>query len=92
MVSFDVVALFTRVPITDSCNLLRALFSEDMVDLFQHVLTFTYFIFHRQFYEQTEGVAMGSLLFNRRLLNWPPVNQNVGTGTWMIYLLSGLMA
>ena len=62
MVSFDDVSLFTRVPIMDSINLLRALFSKDIVDLFQQVLTSTYFIFHGLFFEQTEGVAMGSQL------------------------------
>jgi retron-type reverse transcriptase len=62
MVSFDVVSLFTKVPISDSISLLKTLFSEDIVNLFEHVLTSTYFIFHGQFFEQTDGVAMGSPL------------------------------
>jgi hypothetical protein len=62
MVSFDVVSLFTRVPIVESLNLLRQHFSEDILALFRHVLTSTYFSFGGQFYEQTDGVAMGSPL------------------------------
>jgi hypothetical protein len=62
MVSFDVVSLFTRVPILESLNLLRQHFSEDILALFRHVLTSTYFSFGGQFYEQTDGVVMGSPL------------------------------
>jgi hypothetical protein len=61
MVSFDMVSLFTRVPIVESLNLLRH-FSEDILALFRHVLTSTYFSLGEQFYEQTDGVAMGSPL------------------------------
>jgi hypothetical protein len=62
MVSFDVVSLFTQVPIVVSLNLLSQHFSEDIVALFRHVLTSTYFSFGGQFYEQTDRVAMGSPL------------------------------
>jgi hypothetical protein len=55
MVSFDVVSLFTRVPIVESFNILSQHFSEDILALFSHVLTSTYFSFGRQFYEQTDG-------------------------------------
>jgi hypothetical protein len=60
MVSFDVVSLFTRLPIVESLNLFRQHFSEDILALFKHVLTSTYFSFGGQFYEQTDGVAIGS--------------------------------
>ncbi|KAJ4425918.1 hypothetical protein ANN_27544 [Periplaneta americana] len=62
MVSFDVVSLFTRVPIIETIELLKNIFPEDIVALFQLVLTTTYFQWNGDFYEQTDGVAMGSPL------------------------------
>jgi retron-type reverse transcriptase len=62
MVTFDVVSLFTNVSIVDSLELLSHHFEEDVLALFKHVLTSTYFCFDGQFYEQTDGVAMGSPL------------------------------
>jgi hypothetical protein len=62
MVSFDVVSLFIYVPIVDSLQLLSHHFGEDVLALLKHVLTSTYFCFDGQFYEQTDGVAMGSSL------------------------------
>jgi retron-type reverse transcriptase len=62
MVSFDVVSLFTNVPIVDSLEVLSHHFEDDVLALFKHVLTSTYFCFDGQFYEQTDGVAMGSPL------------------------------
>jgi hypothetical protein len=62
MVSFDVISLFTNVPIGDSLNLLSKYFEKDTLTLFKHALTSTYFCFDGQFYEQTDGVAMGSPL------------------------------
>jgi hypothetical protein len=61
MVSFDVVSLFTRVPIRETMGLLSRHF-EDILTLFHHVLTSSYFRFAGQFYEQIDGVAMGSPL------------------------------
>jgi hypothetical protein len=46
----------------ESLELPARLFGEDMLILFQHVLTSRYFSFRGQFYEQTDGVAMGSPL------------------------------
>ncbi|XP_023703193.1 uncharacterized protein LOC111862215 [Cryptotermes secundus] len=63
MVSFDVVSLFTKVPIKDTIDLLGENFAEYVLRLFRHVLTTSYFNFAGQFYEQTDGVAMGSPLF-----------------------------
>jgi hypothetical protein len=51
MVSFDVVLLFTRVPIKDTMELLGRHFEEDILRLFRHVLTTSYFSFNGQFYE-----------------------------------------
>jgi len=62
MVGLDVVSLFTNVPIVDSLELLSHHFGDDVLALFKHVLTSTYFCFDGQFYEQTDGVAMGSPL------------------------------
>jgi hypothetical protein len=62
MVGFDVVSVFTKVPITDSLELLNHHFEDDVLALFKHMLTSTYFCFDGQFYEQTDRVAMGSPL------------------------------
>jgi hypothetical protein len=62
MFSFDVVSLFTRVPIRETKSLLSRHFEEDILTLLRHVLTSSYFCFAGKFYEQIDGVAMGSPL------------------------------
>jgi hypothetical protein len=62
MVSFDVVSLFTKVPVKESLTLLSQHFKDEVLALHKHVLTSTYFCVDAQFYEQTDGVAMGSPL------------------------------
>jgi hypothetical protein len=62
MVSFDIVSLFTKVPVADSLSLLSHHFQDGILALFKHVLTSMYFCYDGQFYEQTDGVAMGSPL------------------------------
>jgi hypothetical protein len=62
LVSFDVVSLFTEVPIDDIIQLLSAKFNKQTVDLFRHVLTTTYFLYDGSFYDQKDGVALGSPL------------------------------
>jgi hypothetical protein len=62
MVSFDLVSLFTRVTIREAMSLLSQHIDEDILTLFCHVLTYSYFSFAGQFYEQIDGVAMGSSL------------------------------
>jgi hypothetical protein len=62
MVSFDVVSLFTRVPLKETMDLLERHFEEDILRLFRHVLTTSYLSFNSRFYGQIDGVAMGSLL------------------------------
>jgi len=59
MVSFNVASLFTKVPIADSLELLSHHFEGDVLALFKHVLTFTYFCFDGQFYEKMDGLAVG---------------------------------
>jgi hypothetical protein len=49
MVSFDVVSLFTNILIVDSLGLLSHHFEDDVLALFKHMLTSTYFCFDGQF-------------------------------------------
>ena len=58
MVSFDVVSLFTKVPVEDLLSLPSHHFTEDILALFKLVLTSTHFCFDGQYFEQTDGVAM----------------------------------
>jgi hypothetical protein len=62
LVSFDVVSLFTMVPIEEALRLLSRHIVETILRLFSHVLTFSFFSFNGKFYKQTDGVAMGSPL------------------------------
>jgi len=52
MVSYDVVPLFTKVTTAVSLELSHLL-EDDVLASFKHVLTYTYFCFVGQFYEQT---------------------------------------
>ena len=73
MVSFDVKALFTSVPIKPAINTIKKLLEEDpqlhkrtslsvkiTTRLLEYCLTSTYLIFQGRFYEQQEGAAIGS--------------------------------
>ena len=75
LVSFDVVSLFTNVPIDEACEIIGDILkdddtlpgrtqmtSEEIVELTKLCLTSTYFKFQGKFYEQKEGQAMGSPL------------------------------
>jgi hypothetical protein len=62
MVSFDVMSVFTRVPIRETMSLLGQHFEEVILRLFCHVLAFSHFSFAGQFYEIIDGVVMGSPL------------------------------
>jgi hypothetical protein len=62
LVSFDVVSLFTKVPLDDTLQLFSGRFQRQTVDLIKHVLTSTYFLYNGSFYKQKDGVAMGSPL------------------------------
>jgi hypothetical protein len=59
MVSFNMVSLFTEVPFADSLELLSHHFEDDVLALFKHILTSTYFCFDGQSCERTDGVAVG---------------------------------
>ena len=71
--SFDVESLFTNVPVDEAVEIVRRRLQEDefldercplpvdtIVDLLELCLKSTYFLFHGQFYQQVDGVAMGS--------------------------------
>ena len=73
MVSFDVKALFTSVPIQPAINIIKKLLEEDkelqqrttmsvnnITCLLEFCLKSTYFTFQGRHYEQLEGAAMGS--------------------------------
>jgi len=62
LVSFDVVSLFTMVPIKTAMEQIERDFPLDIAKLFRHCLTTTYFQWQGEFYEQNDGVAMGSPL------------------------------
>jgi hypothetical protein len=62
LVSFDVVSLFTKVPLDDTLQLLSRQFHKQTVDLIRHMLTTTYFHLDGSFYHQINGVAVGSPL------------------------------
>jgi hypothetical protein len=93
MVSFDVELLFTRVPLKETMDLLGRRSEEDILRLFCHVLTTSYFSFSAQFCEQIDGVAMDSPLspvitifcmedFKERELDLPPISPSTGFAMW----------
>ena len=72
MVSFDVTSLYTNIPIIDTLNIIKdyvhsddqfarktAISQDKFLDLVNLVLTTTWYTFNSQFYQQTDGVAMG---------------------------------
>ena len=72
MVSFDVTSLYTNIPIIDTLNIIKDYVNNDdhftrktaipqdrFLDLVRLVLTTTWYTFNSQFYQQTDGVAMG---------------------------------
>ncbi|XP_065213372.1 uncharacterized protein LOC135840674 [Planococcus citri] len=62
LVSFDVESLFTKVPLKETLEYLEELFPNDLAKLFDHCLKASYFLYNGEFYEQKDGVAMGSPL------------------------------
>ena len=71
--SYDVLALFTSVPVDPACSIIKDLLEKDhtlkkrtvlavsdIILLLEFCLKNTYFAFQGQFYEQVEGAAMGS--------------------------------
>ena len=72
MTSFDIVSLFTNIPLEDSIDLAVTYILEgnptdkmrkqDLYKLFFFATAETHFLFKGQFYDQVDGVAMGSPL------------------------------
>ena len=72
MVSFDVESLFTNIPLIESINLEvdyiiksnpdTKLARENLTKLFSFGIAHAHFSFLSKFYDQIDGVAMGSLL------------------------------
>ncbi|GJQ85034.1 hypothetical protein Trydic_g3695 [Trypoxylus dichotomus] len=67
LVSFDVESLFTKVPVEETLEIIKQqLISRglqpDLNNLARHCLTWTYFLWNGEFYEQASGAAMGSSL------------------------------
>ena len=73
MVSFDVTALYTNIPIIDMLNIIKDYISNDdqftrktaisqdkFFDLVNLNLTTTRYTFNSQFYQQVDSVAMGA--------------------------------
>ena len=84
IMSYDVKALFTSVPIKPALKIIQKLLEEDqtlpqrttmtvnnITCLLEFCLTGTYFTFQEKFYEQVEGAAMGS-----------PISPIVAIFTW----------
>ena len=75
LISFDVVSLFTNVPVDETCNIIKQKLLDDIslhertqlsvdeiIDLLKLCLSNTCFQWRDSFYEQTSGAAMGSPL------------------------------
>ena len=73
--SYDVTSLFTSVPIDPALNIIKDLLEKDekiydrtvlsvqnIIELLGICLHNTYFLFQNKFYEQVEGVPLGSLV------------------------------
>ena len=59
LVSFYVESLFTKVPLKTTIAILNEHFTPQEVQLFEHTLTSTYFLYNKRFFKQTNGVTVG---------------------------------
>lgn len=62
LVSFDVVSLYSCIPIKEALEVINHLTNPNIARLVEIWLTSTFFFFEGEFYGQTCGVAMGSPL------------------------------
>ena len=73
LISFDVTALFTSIPILEAVEVVKKclekdtswklrtnLEAEDILQLLELCLNTTYFIYEKEYYQQKQGAAMGS--------------------------------
>ena len=54
LVSFDVISLFTRVPVDEPLSYISDIFTKDLVDIFRTCLSISYFVWDEEFYEQID--------------------------------------
>ena len=109
MYSYDVTSLFTSVPIDQALDIIKdvlekgeklndrtVLSVKNIIELLGFCLHNTYFPFQNKFYEQVEGVPMGSLVspivtnlymesFERKALSSAINPPGHGTGLWMTH-------
>lgn len=62
LVCFVMEFLFTKVPVGNTVELFKDTFSVDNINMFEHCLTSTYFVWKNTFNEQMDGAALGSPL------------------------------
>ncbi|GJQ67015.1 hypothetical protein Trydic_g7996 [Trypoxylus dichotomus] len=62
LVNFDTVSLFTKVRLTDTLRYIADFFPPDITQLFKQCFTTMYLVWDGNFYEQTDGITMGSSL------------------------------
>ena len=62
MVSFDIVSLYTMIPIDEAIDVMKTITDDETIDLLKLCLKSSFFSFKGTIYEQTHGVAMGSPL------------------------------
>ena len=72
MVSYDVTILFTNIPLNETINIaVEAIFENNpnikitksaLTKLFKFATSETHFLFDNEFYDQIDGVAVGSPL------------------------------
>ena len=62
MVSFDVVSLYTKIPVNEAVNIIKELTDEEPINLVKVCLASTYFSFRGKIYEKTQNMAWGSPL------------------------------
>ena len=62
LISFDVVSLFTKIPLDKSIQIVKEVTDPETSNLAEIFLHSTFFSYQGEFYEQTSGVAMGSPL------------------------------
>ena len=62
MVSFDVVSLYTKVPVEEAIKIISNITNDETTNMVKICLKSTYFTFQNKFYEQIDGVEMGSPL------------------------------
>lgn len=62
LVSFDVVSLFTNIPVLEALHLISQLVDQETLNPIQICLNSTFLSFKGTIYEQTKGTIMGSPL------------------------------